>query len=217
MIWTKRWTRRKYILGGGAALLAAALTVAAATQIRHRIQANSVVPITIPGDTSIHVTLNQALSSDQSRPGDHFTATVSQPIILDNKTVVPEGAEVEGIVVDARRSGRLKGRAELNLALESVNVNGTDYSIRTTSTVRVGGKHRNRNIAWIAGGGGAGALVGGLAAGGKGALIGGPIGAGAGTAVAFLTGRKDIHLRPETPLSFRLAEPVTINTKNTKA
>jgi len=215
MIWTKR--NRKYILGGSAALLVAALTVAAATQIRHHIQANRVVPITVPGDTSIHVTLNQAVSSDQSRPGDRFTATVSQPIILGDKTVVPEGAEVEGIVVDARRSGRLKGRAHLDLALESVNVNGTDYKIRTGSAVRVGGKHRNRNLALIAGGGGGGALIGGLAAGGKGALIGGPIGAGAGTAVAFFTGRKDIHLRAETPLSFKLAEPVTINTKNTTA
>jgi hypothetical protein len=211
------WTKQKYVLGGSAALLAAALTVAGAAQIRHRIEANRVVPITVPGDTSIHVTLNQAVSSDLSRPGDHFTATISQPIILDDRTVIPEGAEVEGIVVDARRSGRLKGRAHLNLALESVNVNGVDYAIRTTSTVRVGGKHKKRNIAWIAGGAGGGALIGGLAAGGEGALIGGPIGAGAGTAVAFFTGRKDIHLRAETPLSFKLAEPVTIDTKNTKA
>jgi len=210
------WTRRKYILGGGAALLAAALTVAGAAQIKHHVEASRIVPITVPEDTSIHVTLDQAVSSDQSRPGDHFTATVSQPIVLDDKTVVPEGAEVEGMVVDAQRSGRLKGRARLQLSLESVNVAGTDYRIHTGSSVRVGGKHKNRNIAWIAGGGGGGALIGGLAAGGKGALIGGPIGAGAGTAVAFLTGRKDIHLRAETPLSFKLAEPVTINTKNTR-
>ena len=44
-------------------------------------------------------------------------------------------------------------------------------------------------------------------------LIGGPVGAGAGTTVAFLTGKKDIHLRPETPLTFKLAEPVTIPVK----
>ena len=58
-----------------------------------------------------------------------------------------------------------------------------------------------------------GALIGALAGGGKGALIGGPVGAGAGTAVAFLTGKKDIHLRPETLLTFKLAEPVTIPVK----
>jgi hypothetical protein len=198
---------RKYIVLGGSVLVIAALAVAASTRI-HR-----ATPVTLPEETTIHVRLNQAVASDQNRPGDHFTAIVSQPVVLDNKTVVPAGAEVDGVVVDAERSGRLKGRARLDLALDAVTINGTEYPIRTTSAARVGGKHKNRNIALIAGGGGGGALIGAIAAGGKGALIGGPIGAGAGTAVAFFTGRKDIHLRPETPLSFRLAEPVKINTK----
>jgi len=201
------WTKRKYIALGGSAVLVAALAVGAA------MRGNRSTTAMLPEETVIHVRLDQAVTSDQNRPGDHFTATVSQPIVLDNKTVVPAGAEVEGLVVDAKHSGRLRGRARLNLALESIDVNGTEYQIRTTSAVRVGGKHKNRNIAWIAGGGGGGALIGAIAAGGKGALIGGPIGAGAGTAVAFFTGRKDIHLPAETPLSFRLAEPVTINSK----
>src|SRR5262249_28857454 len=102
----------------------------------------------------------------------------------------------------------------LAFALESVRVNGIEYPIRTASTVRVGGKHKNRNIAYIAGGGGGGALIGAIAAGGKGALIGGPIGAGAGTAVAFFTGKKDIYVPAETPLTFRLAEPLTIKSKS---
>jgi hypothetical protein len=49
------------------------------------------------------------------------------------------------------------------------------------------------------------------AAGGEGALIGGPVGAGAGTAVAYFTGKRNIHLRAETPLTFRLEQPVTID------
>ena len=206
------WNKRNYLLlGGGSVLLIAALAGAAVTARRDR-----VIPETLPEATAIHVRLDQAVASDQNRPGDHFTATVSEPIVLDNKTVIPQGAEVDGVVVDAEHSGRLKGRARLDLALDAVNVNGTEYPIRTTSSVRVGGKHRNRNIALIGGGAAGGALIGAIAGGGKGALIGGPVGAGAGTAVAFFTGKKDIHLRPETPLSFRLAEPVTINTSNTK-
>ncbi len=46
------------------------------------------------------------------------------------------------------------------------------------------------------------------------ALIEGPVGAGAGTAVAFLTGKKDIRLPAETPLTFKLAYPVTIEVKS---
>ena len=202
------WSKRNYLVLGGSVVVAAALALAASTRI------NRATPVTLPEQTAIHVRLNQAVATDENRPGDHFTATVSEPVVLADKTVVPVGAEVEGRIVDVQHSGRLRGRARLNLALESINVNGTEYDIRTTSAVRVGGKHKKRNIAWIAGGGGGGALIGALAAGGKGALIGGPVGAGAGTAVAYFTGKKDIHLPAETPLSFRLREPLTINTKS---
>ena len=200
-------TRRHYLLTGGVVLLALALGIAAATL------PNRTDPMVIPESTTIHVTLDQALASNQSRPGDHFAVTVSRPVIVDGKTLIPEGASADGVVVDARPSGRLMGRAHLQLALDSVAVNGENFGVRTSSKWRVGGDHKKRNWAWIGGGAGGGVLIGALAGGGEGALIGGPVGAGAGTAVAFLTGKKDIHLRPETPLSFKLAEPVTVPVK----
>jgi hypothetical protein len=200
-------TRRHYLLTGGAVLLAVALGITAATL------PNRAEPMVIPESTAVHVTLDQALASNQSRPGDHFEATVSEPVIVDGKTVIPQGASAEGLVVDARPSGRLMGRAHLQLALESVAVGGENYGVRTSSKWKSGGDHKKRNWAWIGGGAGGGVLIGALAGGGKGALIGGPIGAGAGTAVAFLTGKKDIHLRPETQLTFKLSEPVTIPVK----
>jgi hypothetical protein len=202
-------TRRHYLLAGGTALLVVVLGVAAATLPNHsRLQS-----MTVPEDTPIHVTLDQAVASDKSRPGDHFEATVSEPVIIDGKTVIPQGAYAEGLVVDSQHSGRLMGRARLQLALESVAVNGQNYGVHTTSSWKSGGDHKKRNWAWIGGGAGGGALIGALAGGGKGALIGGPVGAGAGTTVALLTGKKDIHLRPETPLTFKLAEPLTIPVK----
>jgi hypothetical protein len=201
-------TKRLYLMLGGTALLAVAVAVTAAT-LRDRPS-----PVTLPDQTPIHVTLEQALASNQNRPGDHFDATVSEPVVIDGKTVIPAGAHAEGLVVDARHSGRLKGRARLQLELQSVEVNGTSYDIRTTSSRSSGRDHKKRNWAWIGGGAGGGALIGAMAGGGEGALIGGPVGAGAGVTVAMLTGKKDIHLRAETPLTFELAEPVTIETKS---
>lgn len=204
-----RLNKRQFLIVGGSALLVVAAGVAAAT-LPHRTKLES---FTVPPDTPIHVTLDQGLASDQSRPGEHFEATVSESVIMNGTTVIPQGAHAEGLVVDARRSGRIKGRARLQLALESVSVNGQNYGVHTTSSWRAGGDHKKHNLAWIGGGAGGGALIGAIAGGGKGALIGGPVGAGAGTAVAFLTGKKDIHLRPETRLTFKLAEPATIPVK----
>jgi len=203
-------TKRNILLGGAIVLLSAGIITGAVTLATR----SRTVPVTVPEETAIHVTLDQGISSNQNRPGDHFEATISEPVVLNDKTVIPQGTPVEGIVVDARPSGHLMGRAHLQLALESMQLNGKTYNLRTSSSYRRGGDHKKRNWAWIGGGAGGGALIGAAAAGGKGALIGGPIGAGAGTAVAYFTGKKDIHLRPETRLEFRLNQPVIVDTKS---
>ena len=201
-------TKRNTVLGS---LLLVAMAIGGVAVARSRTHAD---PVTVPERTSIHVRLDQALASNQSRPGDRFDATVDEPIAVGDKVVIPQGARVEGIVVDARESGRLRGRARLQLALQTIEVDGKQYEIRTIASHWIGGNHNKRNFAWIGGGGGGGVLIGALAGGGKGALIGGPIGAGAGTAVAYFTGKKDIHLPAETELTFRLAEPVTVEAKS---
>jgi len=197
--------KRGYILLG--TLLVGALVVAGATL------ANRADPVTLPEGTAVHVRLDNAVASNQARSGDEFTATVSEPVVVEGKTVIPQGAPAKGRVVDARESGRLKGVSRLRLALTDVEVRGKSYELRTTSTGRVGRSHKNRNLAWIGGSAAGGAVIGAIAGGGKGALIGGPVGAGAGTAVAYLTGKKDTRFPAETPLTFKLTHPVTINAK----
>ncbi len=199
-------SRRNYLILG--AVLAAALVVTAATL------ANRTEAVTLPSGTALHVRLDQTLASNQNRSGDAFEATVAEPIVLDKKTVIPEGARVQGRVVEARESGHLMSVSRLRLALDSVEVNGKSYEIQTTTTGRKGGSHKKRNWAFIGGGAGGGALIGAIAGGGKGALIGGPVGAGAGTAVAYFTGKKDVRLPAESRLTFELAQPVTINAKS---
>jgi hypothetical protein len=194
--------KRSYLVIG-AALLAAVSVVAASFAYEKR-------PVTVPGGTAIAVQLDQTVASDRNQSGDQFDATVAQPIVVDGKTVVPEGSQVTGHVVYAHKAGRLHGVARLQLDLDSVQVNGKSYEIQTSSTYRRGGNHDKRNLAFVGGGAGGGLLVGALAGGGKGALIGGPIGAGAGLAAAYFTANKNIRVPAETQLTFELAQPVSI-------
>lgn len=100
------------------------------------------------------------------------------------------------------------------MTLDSFVWNGNTYRISTSTPLRASGAHKRRNLAWIGGGFGGGALIGGLAAGGPWALAAAGIGAGAGTAAAAITGKKHVYLPAESVISFSLKEPVHLKERS---
>jgi hypothetical protein len=164
--------------------------------------------LTVPAGTPVSIRLQNAISSASNRPGDEFAAVLDEPIVVDSKTVAPRGAAVQGRVVAARSSGRLHNSGYLRIALASVEINGKAVPVHSSSVFIAGGSHKNRDLALIGGGAGAGALIGAIAGGGKGALIGTAVGAGGGTAGAYATGKKDVSFAPERRLTFRLTQPL---------
>lgn len=166
--------------------------------------------VVIPAGTSITVRLQQSLSSASAAPGERFEAVIDEPIVVQDRVVVPVGSLATGHVVVARHSGRLHHPGELGLALDSVTVGQENIPLATASVVARGRSHKKRNWAFIGGGTGGGALIGALAAGGKGALIGSGIGAAAGTTTAFVTGKKDVAFGSERRLRFRLNHDVSL-------
>jgi hypothetical protein len=154
--------------------------------------------------------LDQSIATDRATSGDPFSATVTEPVVIDGRTIIPEGAPVTGRVVADRKAGKLKGVAEVSLALESVQVEGGAYDLHTNTLARSGSNHNRRNGELIGGGAGTGALLGALIGHGKGALIGAPIGAAAGLVGAASSGDKNIVIPAETPMTFQLLEPVAV-------
>ena len=171
-------------------------------------------PIVVPAETVISVVLDETIGSKTSQPGQTFAASVREPVEVDGRVAIPKGAHATGMVKDAKPAGRFKGGAALELTLTSIEVHGRKYDVQTTSPNETSKGKGKRTAALVGGGAGGGALIGGLAGGGKGALIGGLIGAAAGTGGAGLTGNRDITLPAETPLTFKLVEPLEIKPKN---
>jgi cytoskeletal protein RodZ len=167
-------------------------------------------PVVIPAGTTITVTLDQTVNSQTANNGDPFAASLAVPLTSGSVVVLPVGTKVGGTIVTAQSAGKFKGKALLQLVIDSVRIDGTRYPMQTNEFEEVG-KGRGKRTAVGAGGGAAfGAIVGALAGGGKGAAIGALAGGGAGTAGAAFTGKKDIVLPAETRLHFKLAQPLTI-------
>jgi hypothetical protein len=170
-------------------------------------------PIKIPAGTVLTVSLQEPLGSKSSETGQPFDASVVVPIVVDEKTVVPKGANATGVVAEAHAAGKFKGGATLNLQLEGITINGKHYPVKTATWTQESKGKGKRSAAMIGGGAGGGAAIGAIAGGGKGAGIGALVGAGLGTAGAAFTGNRDISLPVETQISFTLTSSVKVRQK----
>jgi hypothetical protein len=166
--------------------------------------------ISVPAGTPLTVRLGQAVGSKISQSGQSFSATLATPVEVGGRLAIPSGANVSGVVVDAKSLGHFAGGARLELKLTSMTVNGADQPIQTSSLVRtLKGKGKRTGV--MAGGGAAlGAIIGGIAGGGKGAALGALAGGGAGTAGGAMTGNQEIVLPAESAATFRLQQPLEI-------
>jgi hypothetical protein len=166
--------------------------------------------IVVPAGTTLNLTLETAVSSDESRPEDQVRATLSKPIVVDGMTVVKAGAEATGSILQANQSGRVKGLASVSFRFDRLHAGDETHKIHTARISRQAQSTKKQDAAKIGIGTGAGALIGAIAGGGKGAALGSAVGAGAGTGVVMSTRGKEVHLPAGTAVKTTLDEPVTI-------
>jgi hypothetical protein len=171
----------------------------------------------VPSGTQLVATLNNNLTTRDTRENDRFTMTVRSPFDY-------EGATIEGYVTNVNRSGRITGRSEMTLNFDSIRLRdgrayrfaGITESVRLSDgeVVRVDneGSVRDDNrtsttTKRTAIGSAVGAIVGAIAGGGKGAAIGAIIGAGAGAGSVYVQGKDDLELISGTELVIRSTGP----------
>jgi len=157
----------------------------------------------VPNDIAFRIRLDDTLTSDDSRVGDSFSATV-----VDRGKY--ENARVYGHVAEIQVSGKVKGKTSMVLRFDRlVMPDGrrspihaeivelyhapTGEKVDVEGAIESGGRGR-KSIEHTAIGAGAGALLGGIFGGGKGAGIGSIVGGVGGLGTTAFHGRQKITL-----------------------
>src|ERR1700687_2027870 len=85
--------------------------------------------VTVPKGTAISTTVGQTIASNKNHVGDTFAASLSTPVTIEGKTVIPKGAKVVGRVVKVKNK-------ELKVTLASVELHGKSYELETNSVAQ---------------------------------------------------------------------------------
>jgi hypothetical protein len=181
---------------------------------------------TIPAGTVIHCRLAQTLSTRANSARDPFTATISEPVMVNGQAMIPAGATLEGRIVALETPGRIRGVGEMQLSPENIaSTDGRTYPLGAVLTNAYGaqgvkvsgaegtltgpsGKWNDLKEVGIGMGGGGflGTLIGGV----HGAFVGGAIGGAAALADTLRKRGPALTLPTGTELQFQLTRDLVI-------
>lgn len=168
------------------------------------------VVYTLAAGETLVVRTTSTLSTKTNNAGETFVASLEEPLEVDGVVVAPKGAKVTGTVSTSDDGGRIKGVAQIGVALTEITVDGKSYAISSSSHVQSAKKTVTRDAQKVGVGAGIGAAIGAITGGGSGAAKGAGIGAGAGTGVVLGTRGEPAVIPAESVIAFTLSAPITV-------
>ena len=147
---------------------------------------------TIASGTQLDLAANSRVCTNTVKPGDTFTASLSQSVSGSNGATIPAGATVTLRVTQASRSENVRDKITFEFAVVSVAFGGRSYaldaSVASADIDRVRNQPRDKDVQKVVGGAVIGAIAGQII--GKntrGTVTGAAAGAAAGAATAAAT------------------------------
>jgi hypothetical protein len=167
----------------------------------------------VPTATEFSVRTNEAIDSTTATEGRTYSAQVARDVLdTTGAVLIPRGSDAQLVIRNASQGGTING-PQLTLDVESVTIDGRRYLVSTQDVQQGSDQNigKNRRTAEMVGGGAVlGTLLGAIAGGGKGAAIGMIAGAAAGGTAQVLTRGKEVRVPAETVLTFRLDQPIRL-------
>jgi hypothetical protein len=182
----------------------------------------------IPAGSHVLLKMVSSVSTRTAKAGDQVYLQTASPIAAGGQILVPVGAYVQGTVAESKPSGRVKGRAEIALHLDTLTlasgqafkiaphldsvdsgdtgqkVEGSEGAVKQSGT-------KMQDAARVAILAGTGAGIGGIATRSwSGAGIGAAAGGAVGFATTLLTRGKEVDLRAGSTLDVVFDRPLTL-------
>ena len=182
--------------------------------------------LVVPSGTRLAVVLENGISTRSAKAGDSLYFHTAFPVTQSNQVVIPVGSYLRGSLLESKRPGRIKGRGELRMRQESLNLpNGnTEALIAAPRSADPGGRETTDNEGKVTGESGkgkdvgtvatttvTGAGIGAIAGGGKGAGIGAGIGGLVGLGAILLTRGPEAQLPRGTTMDIVLERELTLD------
>jgi hypothetical protein len=182
--------------------------------------------IIVPSGTRIAVALENGISTRSAKAGDSLYFHTTFPITQNNRIVMPVGCYLRGELIESKRPGRVKGKGEFRLRLNTL-IFPNGYTVNLTAAPRSadsGGKETMDSEGKVTGPGGkghdvgtvaettvAGAGIGAIAGGAKGAGIGAGVGGLLGLGAVLLTRGPEAELPRGSSLDIVLEHELTLD------
>jgi hypothetical protein len=181
----------------------------------------------IPRGAHVLLRMMNSINTRTAQEGDYVYLSTATPITSSGSVVAPVGSYVQGVVTQSKRSGRVAGRAELAIRLETITLQSgqvfkfsphltevdsgeSGQKVKNGETIEQG-PSRGQDAKQIAILAGSGAGIGGIAdRSWKGAGIGAGVGTGVGLATVMLSRGKEVNLRQGTTLDVAFDRAVAL-------
>jgi hypothetical protein len=182
----------------------------------------------IPKGSHVLLKMLNSVSTRTAAPGNQVYLQTAVPVVADGQIIVPAGSYVQGIVSMAKRGGRVSGRAELAIRLEtltlptgkalhiaprlsSIDSADSGQKVEEKENTVQQAPSAGKDLGQVAIMAGSGAAIGGLATRTwKGAGIGSGVGTVVGLATALITRGADVELPQGSTMDVVFDRDVTI-------
>lgn len=188
---------------------------------------DSKAQVRIPSGTILPLVLHNGISTRSAKIGDPVYFETLFPVMVDGRVAIPAGSYVSGEVTESVRPGRVKGRGELMIKLNTlilpnaymVNLNASPKDASTGGNEAVdnegrikGDSDKGSDVGTIAKTTASGAGIGGIATRtGTGTVIGAGAGAAAGLIAVLLTRGPEAEMPRGTTVNVSLNRPIFLD------